>query len=858
MKSSVASKGMCLLLSALLVFHVTASPHFVSSASSLTQTFCQKKLLAATSSIHPIQASPAAPSQPEELVEAGAQRASTFYSNLKSGWIMANHKLVSFHAAFLTGLTYLVFELLHAGVVTKSAVAMFFITEIPLSILLAFITWHTVIAIHEMGHYIEAKKLQVLRSSAETEKEDKLIASNNMAYFGWLIKMFFSIPCGLFPGIKKVEGNFYVETKMPNLRVDAAGPTWGLYLALPSLVVGLTLFVIGLVLTVHGASLLGIIPTIYLGRLLIGFGIVGVLDVRNTDDGAFFKYRTREKEAALRQAQAKSETAAVASNMVNVLKEALARMKASRFKEVKGEHGMLRAPWQFRNTIQGGEHVGDKGNISFQEFMIIPIAKSFEEAANMANRIQDRVEQIMTKTPGLTFVANGIEGGVVGTFENYEEQVLKVLVQAIGDEGYKPGINVFLALDPAASELANHYKDSFNTKQKGMYQFWKRNDKKVITSEEMIALYERWIQEYPIISIEDGLSEDDHDGWKVLMERLGDKVLIIGDDLVTTNDTIIEEALKKRLINAVLIKPNQIGTLCETLLAMDVGVKHGAELVVSHRSKSGIDDIEAHLALAYGTFGQKTGGAKNAERQQKYMAGQLELAFLENGVFSRIRPNQNLKIVALQGQEVPTNAGPPTVKVIITLSDGTQWEGTTPVGTSSGTTEAFHLVDGDKERFKGKGQHKAVEHVNSLIAPLFVGKSLADLGDLVEIDRQLLQLEKAQATLKRELASDAAPQEVVKALQWKHNVGMNAILPTSLAMLRLLSYRDGKRPWQILRELSNGQIDRSYLYGSSPERIHGSQSFSKRTGSGRLDTSPLTEELHGQVGPGAQALGQAI
>ena len=192
-------------------------------------------------------------------------------------------------------------------------------------------------------------------------------------------------------------------------------------------------------------------------------------------------------------------------------------------------------------------------------------------------------------------------------------------VQAIEECGFVPDRDVCLALDPAASELSNAYREKTGEKESvGQYLFWRAEDPKVMTTDELVELYIRWVEKYPIVSLEDAFAEDDHEGWKKLMKALDDEILIIGDDLVTTKDSTIKRCAEEGLINTALIKANQIGTLSETLLATRVAKEKGLALVVSHRSKSPNEVMEADIAFAVGALGLKCGGGANTERLVKY------------------------------------------------------------------------------------------------------------------------------------------------------------------------------------------------------------------------------------------------
>ncbi|NIP17154.1 MAG: hypothetical protein GWM87_02575, partial [Xanthomonadales bacterium] len=267
--------------------------------------------------------------------------------------------------------------------------------------------------------------------------------------------------------------------------------------------------------------------------------------------------------------------------------------------------------------------------------------------------------------------------------------------RAIEECGYRPGIDVALALDPALSELEIAYREEFDVPDAvGMYLFWRDHAKKVLDRDGVLAVYEQAVRDLdiPILSIEDGFSENDYEGWRLLLERLGDRILVIGDDLVTTNDRTIEMAAEQGLINTVLVKANQIGTLYETLLAMLVALGKGLEIVVSHRSKSPNDDMEAQIALAVNALGLKAGGGANTERLIKYQAVAKQMDRIAEADVREPAPPERATVARVRAQEEPTNAGIPTVGVDVDLAlpgtgaDGgvrMSFHGATPLGTSA-------------------------------------------------------------------------------------------------------------------------------------------------------------------------------
>ena len=257
-------------------------------------------------------------------------------------------------------------------------------------------------------------------------------------------------------------------------------------------------------------------------------------------------------------------------------------------------------PAPMMNILNGGKHADN--NVDVQEFMIMPLgAASFSEALRISAEIYQTLKGVVHKKGMSTAV--GDEGGFAPDLKNNEE-ALKLIVEAIEKAGYVPGKDVFIALDPAASEF---YEDGF-------YKF----DGVKKTSAEMVALYEDWVNRYPIVSIEDGLSELDWDGWAELTRRLGKRIQLVGDDLFVTNVEILKKGIEKGVANAILIKLNQIGSLSETLETIRVAQRAGYAAVVSHRSGETEDTTLADLSVAVNAGQIKSGAPCRSERVAKY------------------------------------------------------------------------------------------------------------------------------------------------------------------------------------------------------------------------------------------------
>ncbi|CAD7289417.1 phosphopyruvate hydratase [Campylobacter suis] len=252
------------------------------------------------------------------------------------------------------------------------------------------------------------------------------------------------------------------------------------------------------------------------------------------------------------------------------------------------------------NIINGGAHANN--SVDFQEFMIMPFGfENFNDALRAATEIYHKLKTILNDAGHSTAV--GDEGGFAPNLRDNEEP-LKLIMQAISEAGYEAGKQIKLALDVAASEL---YKD-------GKYEL----EGKKFSSEELIERYASLCEKYPIFSIEDGLSEDDWDGWKKLTERLGEKVQLVGDDLFVTNEKILREGIQKGVANAILIKPNQIGSVTQTMQTVRLAQRNGYRCVMSHRSGESEDSFIADFAVALNTGEIKTGATSRSERNAKY------------------------------------------------------------------------------------------------------------------------------------------------------------------------------------------------------------------------------------------------
>lgn len=269
-----------------------------------------------------------------------------------------------------------------------------------------------------------------------------------------------------------------------------------------------------------------------------------------------------------------------------------------------GGAGARQLPVPMMNIINGGRHADN--SVDMQEFMIMPTgAPSFSEALRMGSEVFHHLKTVLHDRKLSTAV--GDEGGFAPDLKSNEE-ALEVILRAIEKAGYTPGEDIHIALDPASSEMAKN----------GGYCFWKSDPDRIRSSDEMVDFWADWIARYPIISIEDAMTEHDWDGWKSLTERVGHKVQLVGDDLFVTNTSFLQKGIDQGCANSILIKLNQIGTLSETLEAIELAHKNGYTSIISHRSGETEDTTIADLAVAVNAGQIKTGSASRSDRMAKY------------------------------------------------------------------------------------------------------------------------------------------------------------------------------------------------------------------------------------------------
>ena len=261
-------------------------------------------------------------------------------------------------------------------------------------------------------------------------------------------------------------------------------------------------------------------------------------------------------------------------------------------------------PVPMMNILNGGSHADNK--IDIQEFMVMPLgASSFSEALRMGTEVFHHLKSVLKKNGMSTNV--GDEGGFAPALGSNEEAI-EVVLEAIKAAGYAPGKDIWIALDAASSE--------FFDKKTGKYTFESTGD--IMDSKQLVEFWTDWVNKYPIISIEDGLDEDDWEGWKMLTEKIGDKCQLVGDDLFVTNTQRLQRGIEQHTANSILIKVNQIGSLSETIDAVNLASKNGYTAVMSHRSGETEDNTIADLAVALNTGQIKTGSASRSDRMAKY------------------------------------------------------------------------------------------------------------------------------------------------------------------------------------------------------------------------------------------------
>ena len=318
---------------------------------------------------------------------------------------------------------------------------------------------------------------------------------------------------------------------------------------------------------------------------------------------------------------------AILGTSLAIAKAAAAEAGLSLFQYIGGV-GAVTMPVPMMNILNGGSHADNL--IDIQEFMVMPFgAKSFSEGLRWGTEVFHHLKAVL-KSRGMSTNV-GDEGGFAPSLGSNEE-ALQVVMEAIEKAGFKPGVDMYIALDAAASE--------FYDEATGKYNFASTGESR--TSEEMVAFWADWCERYPIISIEDGLAEDDWAGWKLATEKLGHKIQLVGDDLFVTNSKRLQQGIEQGVANSILVKVNQIGTLTETIEAVNLATRNGYSSVMSHRSGETEDNTIADLAVALNCGQIKTGSASRSDRMAKY--NQL-LRIEEELEEAAVYPGRNFKFI---------------------------------------------------------------------------------------------------------------------------------------------------------------------------------------------------------------------
>ncbi len=317
-------------------------------------------------------------------------------------------------------------------------------------------------------------------------------------------------------------------------------------------------------------------------------------------------YNQTEIDAIMKELDGTENYSKLGANAVLGVSMAVARAAAKSlnlplYRYLGGANGVI-LPTPMLNIINGGAHADN--SVDFQEYMIMPTGfDDFKEALRASSEIYHTLKKLINNDGHST--ALGDEGGFAPNLKNNAEPI-EYILRAIEKAGYKPGEEITIALDVASSEL---YED-------GKYNL--KGENRVLSAEELADYYVELVGKFPIVSIEDGMAEDDWEGWKVLTDKLGDKIQLVGDDLFVTNKKILKEGIEKNIANAILIKPNQIGTVSETMQTVRLAQRNGYNCVMSHRSGESEDAFIADFAVALNTAQIKTGAPARGERTAKY------------------------------------------------------------------------------------------------------------------------------------------------------------------------------------------------------------------------------------------------
>jgi len=619
-------------------------------------------------------------------------------------------------------------------------------TETLVSVGMVALAVHTIIAVTKMAQFVSGRKLNALtpelqtRAQAEWDKAKGNIFTKAVYY----AKMFFLIPVGKFEGVSRAGLTYKVKAPENN-NLLAQAPIAAKFLGRVAIGISIILIPLGLILGNEAVS--------YASRFFLTLGLVSMAEFGSAEPGEYQKYVERKKRQKESIDKMEKKMAADTENLTWDQKSRKVRdlMKETRPQMFEYNRGKklikILVSWFYRNCAMGGDHTikeYPESNVSFQEAMFIPLSHKTEgENQDMTKELQDTLKQIIDGTEGCRVMGTGLEGGIAAYIELEEGDVVpeqrlwRMMRQAMLVCEFEPWKDVAMAFDPAMNALADNYNVKYNgwTEQdiekrylgididkefvEGKYYFYRhKGDDVVMDSDEIGDLIQDAMEnkDIPIVSVEDIMAERDYEGWARYNERFGDIQIIVGDDLNTTRDEAIEFAAVRKLINTFLAKPNQIGTLDETINAFLVATIYLIEYISSHRSKSPNTDLEGLIALAFRALGLKAGGGQNTERLMKY-------AVISKVINRAIRDAKNqliemskddkeleadldsvmdrLKITGIWALEDFTNAGVPTVRTTVALGiPGSQkysefilGDGAPSLGTSAGTGEAVHLND---------------------------------------------------------------------------------------------------------------------------------------------------------------------
>ena len=346
----------------------------------------------------------------------------------------------------------------------------------------------------------------------------------------------------------------------------------------------------------------------YMGKS-VQQAVNNVNTVLNEELQGYFVTEQKEIDKAMMEIDGSSNKGNLGANAILGVSMATARAAAQATNQLLfrylGGVNSYTLPVPMMNILNGGSHADNA--IDFQEFMIMPAgAPTFSEALRMGAEVFHNLKAVLKKSGYSTNV--GDEGGFAPNLKSNEEAV-KVILQAIENAGYRPGEDIFIALDPASSEYFIPEENMYHLK-------WSTGEK--LSPAQMVDFWNDWVKKYPIISIEDGMAEDDWDGWKIMTDTMGDRVQLVGDDLFVTNTARLQKGIDLGVGNSILIKLNQIGTVTETLEAIQLAHRNKMTSVISHRSGETEDVFIAHLAVAMNTGLIKTGSASRTDRIAKY------------------------------------------------------------------------------------------------------------------------------------------------------------------------------------------------------------------------------------------------